>query len=100
MCRTKEKIYFIYILKCSDGSYHTGVTNDFDSRICQHNQGLNRYSYTFSRRPVKLVYSESYPEANYAIRREKQIKGWSRGKKEALICGNFDKLPESSKSEK
>lgn len=93
-----DKNNFIYILKCSDDSYYTGVTNDLPIRITQHNQGIDRKCYTYSRRPVELVYSESYPEAIYAIQREKQIKGWSRKKKQALISGDFESLPKISKS--
>ena len=93
-----DKTYYVYILKCSDGSYYTGITNNIAVREREHKLGTDRTCYTFSRRPVVLVYSESYPEAIYAIRREKQIKGWSRRKKEALIFGNNDQLPELSKS--
>ena len=90
--------YYIYILECSDGSYYTGVTNNVDRRIEEHQNGHNVKCYTFCRRPVKLVYSESYPEIEYAIRREKQIKGWSRKKKQALITGRYNDLPALAKS--
>ncbi len=86
--------YYFYILKCADSSYYTGVTNNIDRRVAEHINGNDIRCYTFSRRPLELVYSESFPEIDYAIRREKQIKGWSRKKKEALISGNYHKLPE------
>jgi len=84
---------FVYILECSDGSYYTGVTNNLDIRIHQHKQGLNPEAYTYTRRPVKLVFWEGFADANYAIQWEKRIKNWSRKKKKALIEGRFDDLP-------
>ena len=90
--------YYTYILKCSNEKYYTGVTNNLEKRIWEHQPGSNPKCYTYSRRPVELVYSESFPEIIYAIMREKQIKGWNRKKKEALISGDFSKLPDLSKS--
>ena len=91
------KSYFVYILKCSDESYYTGITNNLEKRIAEHNFGEDKYSYTYNRRPVELVYSQYFAEAAIAIRREKQIKGWSRAKKEALIRGDFDEIVRLSK---
>lgn len=85
------KDYFVYILKCSDESYYTGVTNDLERRVGEHQSGIIN-GYTSSRLPVKLVYSERFSDVNQAIKSEKQIKGWNRKKKEALIAGNFDLL--------
>ena len=82
----------MYILKCSDNSYYTGVTNDIDRRISEHMEGMDVRSYTYYRRPVKLVYYETFIDPNEAIEFEKQIKGWSRRKKEALIEGNWEKI--------
>ena len=82
--------YAIYILKCSDGTYYTGLTKDLDGRVFEHQMGINPESYTYGRRPIKLVWSiitESYPEA---FQWENQIKGWSRAKKEALIRGDIE----------
>jgi len=90
------KTYFVYILKCSDQSYYTGVTNDIERRIAEHSEGLDEKSYTYKRRPIQLVYCETFIDINQAISFEKQIKGWSRKKKEALIEQNVDKLKESS----
>ena len=89
--------YFVYILKCSDGSYYTGVTSDLEKRINQHNSGLIK-GYTSSRLPVRLVYSNRFTSIEDAIRAEKQIKGWSRAKKQALINREFDRLVILSKS--
>lgn len=85
------KDYFVYILKCSDESYYTGVTNDLERRINEHQTGFIK-GYSSSRLPVRLVYSERFSDVNQAIKVEKQIKGWNRKKKEALITGNFDLL--------
>ena len=89
--------YTVYILLCSDNSYYVGVTNDMDSRLLQHQNGLNRIAYTFRRRPVKLVFTEHFQNVKDAIAFEKQIKGWRREKKEALVNRDWNKLPELSK---
>jgi len=93
------KNYWVYILKCSDGSYYTGVTNDLERRVFQHNAGSGG-SYTKSRRPVKLVFCEVFGNILDAIAAEKQIKGWRRSKKEALIAGDWDKIVELSNMRK
>tara|TARA_R110000751_G_scaffold156704_1_gene262081 strand:+ start:2582 stop:2917 length:336 start_codon:yes stop_codon:yes gene_type:complete len=86
------KTYFVYILKCSDGSYYTGLTNNIESRINQHNSGLNTESYTFKRRPLNLVFSQDFSDVNQAIHFEKKIKKWSAKKKTALINGDHNLL--------
>lgn len=83
---------FMYILKCSDGSYYTGSTNDLDKRMLEHQEGKGA-NHTRKRLPVKLVYVEEYLRIDSAFYREKQIQGWRREKKEALINGELDKLP-------
>jgi putative endonuclease len=93
------KDYFIYILKCSDDSYYTGVTNNLEKRINEHQSGLIK-GYTSSRLPVKLVFSERFTDINDAIRFEKQVKGWTRKKKEALINRDFDLLVKLSNMKK
>jgi putative endonuclease len=85
----------VYIVSCSDDSYYTGVTNNLERRIAEHNSGLIK-GFTSKRLPVKLVFSERFLDANDAIRLEKQIKGWSRIKKEALIEGNIELLVQLS----
>ena len=89
--------YYVYILKCSDGSYYTGVTNDIQRRLYEHQEGLIEDCFTHDKRPVELLFTEEYHDVNESIGREKQIKGWSRKKKEALINGDFQKLIELSK---
>lgn len=86
------KNYYVYIIKCADKSYYTGITNDINRRLNEHNYGLNKKSYTFSRRPVEMVYYESFQNPNDAILWEKRIKGWTRQKKEALIYGDIEEL--------
>ena len=83
------KMMYVYILECSDHSFYTGVTNDIDRRVEEHQYGENKEAYTYSRRPVKLVYSEFFIDPTDAINFEKQIKGWTRKKKIALINGDF-----------
>jgi len=88
---------WVYILECSDGSYYTGSTNDIERRLAQHQQGEGA-QYTKNRRPVKLAYSEEFKRVDEAFHREKQVQGWSRAKKKALIEGRFDDLPALSGS--
>ena len=89
------KKYFVYILKCSDGSYYTGYTSDIGRRVNEHN--FEKYNgYTSSRLPVTVVFHQEFSNLDEAIRAEKQIKGWSRKKKEGLINGNFDILKKLS----
>jgi putative endonuclease len=90
--------YYVYIVECSDGSFYTGVTNNLDRRVWEHNEGIDPESYTSKKRPVILRYSERFENPDKAIAREKQLKGWSRKKKEALIQENWDLLQELSKS--
>ena len=86
------KDYFVYIIRCSDGSYYTGITNNLEKRISEHDAGIKRNCYTYNRRPVKLVFSVMFHDVHQAIHFEKQVKRWSRKKKEALISGRWDDL--------
>ena len=92
------KTYFVYILKCKDDSFYTGITNNVERRLYEHNIGLHKEAYTFSRRPVELVWYEMFTEPTQAILVEKKIKGWSRRKKQALIDEDWDKLVLFSKN--
>mgnify|MGYP003543690049 FL=1 len=88
----------VYILRCADGSYYTGLTKqDIEGRIWEHNNLPLEKSYTFKRRPVELVFTETYDRLLDAMAREKQIKGWSRRKKEELIALNYEGLPAVSR---
>ena len=90
--------YYVYILECSDKSYYTGVTNNIDRRLGEHNAGEDESSYTFKRRPVVLKYCEQFNDIKQAIELEKQIKGWSRKKKEALMQEKWEELIKLSKN--
>ena len=91
------KIYYVYILKCSDGTYYTGFTSNLEKRLIEHQMGKYKDSYTSTRRPVELAFYAEFTDPNIAIDTEKQIKKWSKAKKEALIHGEFDKLPNLAK---
>lgn len=86
----------MFIVKCSDSSYYTGITNNVERRINEHNDGQKSDSYTYSRRPVELVFHYEFNDVEQAISFEKQVKGWSRKKKEAIINNNWEILPELS----
>jgi putative endonuclease len=83
---------YVYILRCSDRSYYTGTARQgLEQRVAEHDAG--RYDgYTATRRPVELVFSQWFERITDAIVAERQIKGWSRAKKEALIRGDFEAL--------
>ena len=88
---------FMYILECSDKSYYVGSTKYLELRLLQHQSGEGA-NHTKKRLPVKLVYFEEYDHVAKAFYREKQVQGWSRKKKEALIARQYDKLPALSKN--
>jgi putative endonuclease len=88
---------YIYILECADGSYYTGSTWDLAKRLQEHNLGIGA-NYTQKRLPVKLAYCEFCDRIEDAYKREKQIQGWSRKKKQALIENNKDRLVELSRN--
>ena len=93
--------YRVYILECADGSYYTGSAADLAKRLWEHETGAAASAYTFSRRPVKLVWtSEEVKRYSDALRFERQIKGWSRSKKQALIQGDYEAVHEVVKSER
>jgi len=88
---------YMYILECADGSYYTGSTWDLDRRLREHQNGEGA-NHTKKRLPVKLIYYEAYDRVEDAFLREKQVQGWSRRKKEALMAGNREKLIEFSRN--
>lgn len=83
----------MYILKCGDGSYYTGSTFNLEKRLEEHKNPKLCAKYTKARQPVELVYHEDFERVEDAFKCEKQVQGWSRSKKEALIKGEFNKLP-------
>ena len=90
---------YVYILKCSDDSYYTGVTSNLSARMFKHNSGFYPDCYTVDRRPVELVFYSEFTDITLAIEKEKQIKKWSRAKKEALINENYDALVNLAKKD-
>jgi putative endonuclease len=87
---------WMYILECCDGSYYVGSTKDLKRRLSQHQEGIGA-NYTSKRLPVKLVYCEEYDRIDDAFYREKQVQGWRRAKREALINGAPELLPSLAK---
>lgn len=92
------KQFCVYILECNDGSFYTGLTSDLEGRMTKHNTGFYPGCYTFRRRPLKLVFHQEFQNFDQAMQFEKQVKGWSRKKKLALIEGRLEDLPELSKN--
>ena len=86
------KLYYVYILKCSDELTYTGITNNISRRFEEHQRGLNKNCFTFKRRPLELIFYQEFSDINQAIYFEKKIKKWSGKKKLALANGNFDVL--------
>jgi len=83
-------MFYFYIVRCSDNSLYCGQTNNLQKRIKEHNSNKTRSAkYTKIRRPIKLIYFEEYPTIQLAMKREWQIKKWTKTKKEALIKGNL-----------
>jgi predicted GIY-YIG superfamily endonuclease len=89
---------WMYILECADGSYYVGSTVDLERRLLEPQQGSGA-NYTSRRLPVTLVYSEEFERVSEAYAREKQVQNWSRAKREALIHGKLDLLPELAKKD-
>jgi putative endonuclease len=88
---------WLYILRCADGSYYVGTTRKaLEERLGEHNAGLYD-GYTARRRPVTLVFAQHFDTITDAIAAERQVKGWSRAKKEALIAGNWERVAELAK---
>lgn len=79
--------FWVYMLRCSDGSYYTGHTDNLEKRLAEHNSG-DFEGYTSSRLPVEVVFSEEFPSRDDAFLAERRIKRWSRKKKEALTKGD------------
>lgn len=90
---------FVYILKCADNTFYVGHTDDLASREALHNAGTAA-NYTAIRRPVALVYSESFATLDAAVARERQLKRWSGKKKDALITANLPTLKTLSRRRK
>lgn len=94
---TSDWMFHCYILHCADGSYYCGHTDDIDRRIAEHQTGFYP-GYTFKRRPVRLVWNDTFQSRDDAKAAEKKIKGWSRAKKEALINRDWSLISQLSKN--
>lgn len=90
--------FYLYILRCADGSYYTGHTDDLEKRLAEHQAGLLP-GYTHERRPVSLVYSATFQTREDALAAEFQVKRWSRRKKEALIRGDWAGLAQAARKD-
>jgi predicted GIY-YIG superfamily endonuclease len=84
-------MFWVYVLRCADDSYYVGHTDNLEMRLAQHQAG-ELAGYTKTRRPVQLVYSDTFGSRDEAFAAEQQLKGWSRKKKEALVRGDWDQL--------
>ena len=91
--------YHVYILRCSDGSYYTGHTENLEARLAAHQSG-DIAGYTQTRLPVTLAFTQEFPTRQEALASERQIKGWTRAKKQALISGNWEALSHWSKNQR
>lgn len=89
---------WMYILKCANGSYYVGSTTELERRIQQHQSGEGGALFTKAHLPIQLVYTEEFDRIDEAFNRERQIHGWSKAKKEALIRGDIQALQSLSKS--
>jgi putative endonuclease len=88
---------YLYVLRCADGSYYVGSTTNMEVRLAQHHAGEGG-SFTAERLPIELIYSAEFPTLHEAFLAERQVKGWTRAKKEALIRGDYQVLVELSRS--
>jgi putative endonuclease len=89
-------MYYVYILRCSDSSLYVGSAQNLEARLKDHNDGRGA-TYTFKHRPFSLVYSETFGSEAEAVTRERQLKRWTRAKKEALIAGKLEHLKQLSR---
>ncbi|WP_029920844.1 GIY-YIG nuclease family protein [Nevskia soli] len=91
--------FWTYILRCNDGAYYTGHTDNLEQRINQHQHGEIPGFTSNNRRPVQLVFSQAFSTREEALTAELQIKSWSRAKKEALIRGDWSGLQLAAKKQ-
>jgi putative endonuclease len=90
----KDK-YYVYILKCQDGTYYTGFTRDLEKRQKEHLGGYGA-KYTLDKKAEALLYYETFDSQEEALHREKQLKGWTKAKKDSLISGQISHLKKLS----
>jgi predicted GIY-YIG superfamily endonuclease len=90
--------FWTYILRCADSSYYTGHTDNLEKRIAEHHSGAITSCYTYTRRPLELVFTQDFKTREEALASEQQIKGWSRKKKEAMMRGDWAEVSCLAKS--
>ena len=90
--------FWVYILRCADNSYYTGHTDNLEKRLAEHMTGAIPTCYTYKRRPVELVFSQEFATREEALTSERQIKGWSRKKKEAMMRGDWAEVSRLAQS--
>ena len=83
------RTYYVYMLRCIDGTFYTGITNDVHRRYDEHVSGYDQTCYTYTRRPLLLVYVGEFDSPDEAIAFEKRLKGWSHKKKRAFAERNW-----------
>lgn len=91
-------IFWVYILRCANGQYYVGSTDNLALRLREHKTGTDGALFSKAHRPVTLVYTQEFATREEAYAREKQIKGWSHAKKDALISGDYNRLSQLSKT--
>ncbi len=83
------KLYYVYAIRCFDGTFYIGITNDVDRRFFEHRYGANRKAYTYGRGPLLLEHVSEFYDVNEAIAFEKKFKAWSHAKKRAFIEADY-----------
>jgi putative endonuclease len=91
------KLYYVYMLRCFDGTFYVGVTNDMDRRFAEHCDGINESCYTYNRRPLRLVFVDEFQWIDEAIAFEKKLKSWTHAKKRAFAERAFAALKRYSR---
>jgi len=95
-----QKRFFVYMLECADESYYIGMTTSLEKRLAEHEAGIDPYAYTYSRRPVTLVWNQAFDTEHEAFLAERQLKGWSRAKKQALSKDDWNAIHQIVMSER
>lgn len=83
------KTYYVYILRCFDGTFYVGMMNDIERRVNEHSFGVDSDCYTYDRRPLQLVHVSEFAWVDQAIAFEKKLKSWSHRKKRAFVEGDW-----------
>jgi len=86
--------FYLYVLKCVNGAYYVGHTDNIEQRLSEHHLGLINNCYTKNKRPLELMFLQDFPTRDAAFHAERQIKGWSRQKKEAFMQDDWEKIKE------